>query len=121
MTVTPATLKAFAPELSTLDDTTVVQPAIDRAERRTARDAWGVKADDGVTLLACHMLTLGVRIAATGAQARGPLTSETVGPLSRSFASPPVVLSDAWLASSSYGQEYAELRSLIFADRVGAL
>lgn len=116
MTVTPASIKVHAPELSAIADDTV-QLAIDRALRRTNVTAWAGKADDGVTLLVCHMLTLGVRIAASGAQARGALTSQTVGPLSRSFAAPPVTMTDAWLASTQYGQEYAELRSTVFACR----
>ncbi len=122
MSVTPESIKAFAPELSTLDDEDDVQPAIDMAERRTNRKAWASKADDAVTYLVCHMLTLAARIAVSGAQARGPLTSETVGPLSRSFAVPgSVTLSSAYLASTTYGQAYAELRSGVFSDRVGTL
>ncbi len=124
MTVVAADIMTFAPEFTTVDDDEIatITAAIAQAERRTNRTNWGVIADDGVTYLVCHMLTLAARIAVSGAQARGPLTSETVGPLSRSFAVPgSVTLSSAYLASTTYGQAYAELRSGVFSDRVGTL
>lgn len=116
MTVTAASLIVFAPELASVDEA-IVTAAVDAAYRRTNVAAWAGKVDDGVNNLAAHMLTLGVRIAASGAQARGALTSQTVGPLSRSFAAPPVTMSDAWLASTTYGQAYAELKATVFACR----
>ena len=114
-------IKTFAPELSDLDDTADVQPSIDQAERRTNRIQWGVKADDGVTYLVCHMLTIKKQIAKAGAQAKGALTSQTVGPVSRSFsvAAPP--FTDQWFASTEYGKAFVELRSTIVPDRIGCL
>ncbi len=118
MTIAASDVKTFAPEFDALDDADI-DLVIARVERRTNREAWGVKADDGVLFLVCHYLTIAARIAATGAQARGPLTSETVGPLSRTFASPGALsLTNAFLASSTYGQAYTELRGLVFASRV---
>lgn len=130
MTVTPESFldqTRFAVFADVDDDD--VQAAIDRAERRTNRTAWGVQADDGVDLLVAHILTMDARAAAAttpatsgGATARGPLTSETVGPLSRSFASPGGSTSgtydDAWLMMTGWGAQYLSMRQYVFADRV---
>lgn len=120
MTVTPASFKTFFDPTFNSVDNTILQARIDEAERRTNRAAWGVKADDGVCYLVAHMLTMRASATATAALPRGPLTSETVGPLSRSFAAPTAApWSAAWFGGSTWGQTYVELRSLIFADRVG--
>lgn len=102
-----------------------ITAAIARAENRTNRSAWASTADDGVDLLTAHMLTMDARAASStpatsgGAGARGPMTSESVGPLSRSFAAPAsVAWTDAWLAQTGWGAEYLSLRSLVFACRV---
>lgn len=119
MTVTPASIKAFAPEFSSFDDNADVQPAIDQAERRTNRTQWAGKADDGVTYLVCHLLTIKANIAKSGAAAKGPLTEQRAGPVARSFANPfaGVPYTQAWFAHTLYGQAYVELRALIVPDR----
>lgn len=110
-------------------DEEVVQDAIDRAERRTNRSAWASIADDGVNLLTAHFLIMDARnavgstVATTSPTLRGAMTSEAIGPLSRSFASvggSSVSSSafDSWLALTGFGQEYLALRSGVFADRV---
>lgn len=127
MTVTAALVKLRAPELSTIDDADPRWPDyIAEAQRRVSAKAWGSKNDDGVRLLVAHMMTLSVRNAAGGAgsaTARGPVTSEKVGPLARSYGD---VVSggqsasrvDPWLALTPYGLEFASLKSLIFANRM---
>ncbi len=110
-------------------DSVAGQYQLDAAERRTNRSAWDTRADDGIMLLAAHMLTLRQRAidgAAGGSTGTitGPLQSETVGPLSRSYAAVSVSngsggapWSDAWFSLTSYGVEYIAMRSTIFADR----
>jgi len=111
-----ADLIAFAPEF-TSTDTGVIQSAIDMAERRTAREQWLSKADDGVSMLAAHILTLKAR---PTQEAKGPITAEAVQPASRAYAAPQnVPWGEAWFASTNYGQEYIALRAQIFSDRIG--
>ena len=119
MTVTADDLTTAFPEFASTDDE-VIEAAIERAERRTNRAAWGVKADDGVILLACHMLAMNARSAGGSSSPAGVLASETVGPLSRTYAAPTGTLStgDAWIGATIYGQAYLELRGLVFAPRV---
>lgn len=120
MSVTPASIKTFAPEFVALTDP-VVQAAIDQAERRTSRTQWAGKADDGVTYLTCHLLAVAAQVASSGSGGQGALTSQRVGPLARSFANPfeGAPYTQAWFALSKYGLAYVEIRSLVFVDRIG--
>jgi hypothetical protein len=113
MSVTPAELKAKLTEFSSTDDNTV-QSALDEAERRTNRDAWGVKADDGVTYLAGHLLKA---YALQSAMQPAAVQSETVGPIERTFA---VSLTSSAnnLNTTAWGRMYLELRATLFVPRV---
>src|SRR5690606_17941828 len=112
MAVTPEDVRAIAPELDSVP-TDLIERFIAMAERRVNRKAWGARADDGVTFLAAHLLTMRKR----GASGQtGPLASVSVGDVSQSFA---VQASDGKnYNATSYGQEFATLQSLVFADRV---
>ncbi len=121
MTVTPASFKTFFDPVFDDADEGVLQTRIDEAERRTNRTAWGSRADDGISYLVAHALAVSADLA-SGAAARGPLTSETMGPESRSYAAPTAApYTQAWYGLSGYGQAYQDLRALVFADRVGDL
>lgn len=122
MTVTPADLQAMASELAGVD-TPTLQAWIDRVERRTNRDAWGVKADDGVLYASAHYALMQLRAAAAGTgggSIHGPLSREKVGPLEREYGSNALIIpwGDAWFAQTSWGVAYLELRSTVFACRV---
>lgn len=115
MTVTASDVRAIATEFAAVLDA-VIDPYIAMAERRTFREAWGVKADDGVIFLVAHFLKLSE---AQSALSAGPVTSETVGPLSRSYATVGGgTSSDNVLSSTVWGREYIALRQLVFAARV---
>lgn len=131
MAVVPADIRTLAPEFAALADGDI-QPWIDMAERRTNRPAWGVKADDGITFLTLHWLSIRAQAESAGSggggagMIQGPITSETVGPLSRSYAvvsaaSSGAPYTEGWYTLSSWGLAYAELRRTVFADRVGCL
>lgn len=78
-------------------------------------DAWGSKLDMGSKYLAAHLGAL-----AKGASANapaGPLTSETVGPNSRSWAAPTLSATDDY-DSTAYGRRYLALVKTLGA-RVG--
>lgn len=114
MAVVPLDVKTAAPEFAALDDA-VVQAEIDRAERRTNRAAWGVKADDSVTYLAAHLLTVQQ---ASGKLAPGPVSSLRVGDVAKTYAVPTALSgADATLASTKWGRQYLDLRGTVFADR----
>lgn len=119
--VTAADVKArcLDPIIQAFDDA-VITARIAEVENRTNRDAWGSKADSGVIFLVAHMLLLDKRaLDGKAGQFKGPLTSESVGPLSRSFASPlgRGNEQDAWLMQTQWGMQYLELRKLVFAMR----
>lgn len=113
MAVTPSSIKLLFPELaSVLDDR--VSLFIAMAERRVSRDAWGSRADDGVSYLTAHLLTQ----SAAGAKAKaGPVASVSVGEVSQSYAVSGAV-TETSLGATPYGREFLELRGLVFASRV---
>lgn len=104
MSITWADVVAFpAPELSTLGVAT--QTAILAiVERQIDADAWGEFADDGRRFLAAHLGTIG---AARYGGAAGPVTSETLGAMSRSYGS--LVADSGLLSTTRYGTEYLRL------------
>lgn len=71
-------------------------------------DAWGEYADDGRAYLAAHLGT----IANGGGSGSGAVTSETIGPLSRSYATPS---DDGDLATTKYGRFYMTLMRMAIA------
>jgi hypothetical protein len=103
----------------TWDDIVIVAPALATVSvpgqnfylteslRQIDPDVWGEFATVGQIYLAAHMATLG-----QGAGA-GPITSETLGAMSRSYAVP------LWLRSSlaltRYGAEYDRLLRIAVA------
>lgn len=65
--------------------------------------AWGTFADDGRRFLAAHLGTLYLRPLG----AAGPITSETLGAMSRSYGMLPLLAGA--LGSTIYGAEYERL------------
>lgn len=112
MAVTPSDIKTLFPEFASVSADRI-QAWIDIAECRINREAWGSKADIGVKFLTAHFTKFGESSGALGA---GPVTSISVGELSKSFATPGS-LSESAFGSTSYGREFLELRAEIFADR----
>lgn len=101
MAISWSDVEAIAPELSSVG--TATQDAIIAlVERWVSSDtrAWGELADDGKRYLAAHMATL------IGNQ-MGGITSESLGPMSRSYGGggyPPGILGS--LALSVYGTHF---------------
>lgn len=71
---------------------------------------WGDLADFGRLYLAAHLGTVTAR---GGNGPGGPVASEAVGDLSRSYANFSPMGSDALLDSTPYGKEYRRLRRLL--------
>ncbi len=112
MTVTVADIRAKFPAFASTDAGTVTA-AIEEAERSTNRAHFGGRADDAVKYLAAHILH---QDAGGAGAAAGPMTSETKGPISRSFAVSST--SSDPRASTAYGRRYLELLQTTFAGRV---
>lgn len=115
MSVTASQLKARLTEFASTLDATVTS-AIDEAERRTNRDAWAGKADDAVLYLAGHILKVWALQSGTPA---GAVMSESVGPISRTYATSPVTSREN-LATTAWGRMYLELRQTLFVPRVAS-
>lgn len=105
------------------------------AEDRVARDVWGSKADQGVIYLAAHLLTedhilnstpIVSPTSASGAGYAGAITSESMGPLSRSFgagtglaaSSGAGAFNDEALATTGWGKRFVALRSELLVQGV---
>ena len=89
-------------------------------DRQVGEAQWGDLFPDGQILLAAHLGALTLNTAGGSSQAVGPVVSQTVGPVSRSFA----VLTTSGAAgsfdSTTWGQEYARLRRML-PVRVGTV
>lgn len=107
MSITWANVQAIAPELT---DTVVpvasqtVYLAI--VDRQIDDDEWDDLADDGRRYLAAHLGTL-----YSGGSAGGAVTSETLGPMSRSYGLPADVSGS--LSTTKYGVFYLHLLGLL--------
>lgn len=107
MAITWDDVVLIAPELSSLDSG--AQDAIlEDVELEIDATRWGIFANKGRKYLAAHLGTLATRGSVGVA---GPVTSETLGPMSRSYDAGSAV--DAGLLSSTrYGVEFARIRRI---------
>jgi hypothetical protein len=106
--MTPAEFKERFPEFSAVADPRV-QMFLDDAALSVNVSLWGNKADLGIAYLAAHLLTMDNR---GGNGASGPVTSEKVGDLQRSYAAPQGTL-DPVYAATNYGIQFLRLRKSI--------
>lgn len=102
MAITWTDVVNIAPELSTVATDTQTAILADVALQMPA-EVWGTMLDTGSKYLAAHLATVTSRRGGGGA---GPLTSETVGQVSRSYAAP---LKATSIMSTPYGVEYDRL------------
>lgn len=111
-TPTAAEIKARYPELAGIADPTV-NIAIADAVPWFNETRWGGFYAQGFAAFVAHMLTVDKRTAA-GAQAQaGPVQAKSVGDASVSYAAPQFTkATDAFYATTAYGQRYLQLRRL---------
>ena len=95
------------PAVTAISDA-VLSFALEQAESRLDVEAWAGQYARAVCLLALHMATAGP--GGTGGGAPGPVSSESVGQWSRSYATMPMPVGDAWLGSTHYGREFLSIR-----------
>lgn len=103
--MTPALIKSYFPEFVSLSDA-FIQLYIDQAILSVNVNIWGNKSELGVAYLTAHLLTI---IGRGGTGAAGPVTQESVGDLSRSYAQVSIPNVNEY-GLTSYGQEYFRLR-----------
>jgi hypothetical protein len=112
--ITWSAVVAIAPELASvaLATQTAILGAV---EVQLAAGQWGTRYDLACTYLAAHLGAVSL----AGAQgAAGPVTSESVGSVSRSYAAPVVASSNA--GSTAYGREYERLKKQL-VGRIGVV
>jgi hypothetical protein len=113
LSATPQLVKDLAPELAAQGDPRIAL-FITMAEVQVDEDRWGPLADMGTAYLTAHLLTVAGATAGGGVGSAGPVLSETVGRVSRSYAS--TVSSSAYvdsLGATRYGREFSRLRGLL--------
>ena len=116
MAVTAKEIKDCFAEFAGLSDTLVDKFRL-QAERRVNLTTWQDKADDAILYLSAHLLKINKDNGADGGANSGPISKKRVGDLSVEFKVPEKV-SDSWLARTSYGQTYMEIKRGIWGSRV---
>ena len=116
MAVTAADIRATFPEFDGVSTATIDRWR-EHAERRVSVTQWGDKAGDGILWLTAHLLHVTCKQSSGQTVASGPVSSAKADGLSLAFAVP-ARMTSSWLASSSYGQYYLDLRRTVFAARV---
>lgn len=116
--VTASMFKTRFPEFNSVEDARI-QMFLSDAELSINRAIWNPnKADLAVQYLAAHMLALSPYSQSTGVGGGGKLVqSETVGPLSRTYAVPSTSSAntlDNYFLQTAYGQEYLRLRRSVY-------
>ncbi len=108
--ITPALFKIRFPEFDSVVDVRI-QLFIEDAVLILNEAYWGVKYDLGLSYLTAHSLKLGVDSSIGNDEAATMLSGKSVDGTSVTFAAPTINdQSDAYYASSSYGQRYVQLR-----------
>jgi hypothetical protein len=102
---TPENVRRIAYEFASLTDEEIA-PFIADAETELGFDAWGVLYERGLMYLAAHLLAA-ARPDLYSTSPSGPLQSETVGQVSRTYA---VTASSTNYSTTRFGSEFERLR-----------
>jgi hypothetical protein len=108
MAITWADVEDLAPALSAVgaDSQTAILAIV---AVRVVASRWGANYTEAASYLAAHIGTLTLRAATAAGTGSGPITSETVGPISRSYAAPTSAMaSDSSLHLTPWGLAYRE-------------
>ena len=103
-------LFALVPQLKDLDPAALCQldAYLDLAGLMISQRTWKGKASQAHALLTAHLLAM---VPGTKLKAGGPVSSVTVGPVSKSFAV--TACDDCELGNTAYGLQYRLLRRTI--------
>ncbi len=99
---TPAVVKGIASNLSSKDDAEL-EMYLDLAKAWVSESVWGSRYSAGLAYMAAHLATVASR------GDKGNLTSESVGSVSKSYASH----GTDDLATTSYGATFLSLRKTL--------
>jgi hypothetical protein len=118
MSITWADVQVIAPELTDTAVPTGTQAVLlAMVDRQIDDTAWDDLADDGRRYLAAHMGTVYVQTAGGSADSVGPVTSESLGPMSRGYASAAAnsigSFVDPLLGTTRYGIWYLHMVRLL--------
>lgn len=116
MAVTATEIKDCFPEFAGFTDLVVDKFRL-QAERRINLVQWAGKADDAILWLTAHILKLWKSVSTGATAASGPVSQKKVGDLSVSYAIP-ATMANSWLASTTYGQYFIDLKTGIWPVRV---
>lgn len=117
MAVTWADVVAIEPAAALVTSTTAQQIFLTTAAEMVDPDLWGATYDRGVLYFTAHLgLLSSWGAVASGGGSAGPVTSETLGPMSRSYANLFTSSADTGvLGSTKWGQIYL----LLLGTQVG--
>ena len=108
-----ADFRARYPEFDTTTDERV-QVFLDDAALEMSESVWNTLYDRGQLALTAHLLTLSNKTATGATGPSSAVTGRSVGDVSVSFGTAAVKdKQDEYLSSTSYGQEYLRLGSLL--------
>ena len=116
MAVTAKEIKDCLPEFAGFSDLVVDKFRL-QAERRVNLAQWAGKADDAILYLTGHLLKLFKSFTSGATAASGPISQKRVGDLAVSYKVPEK-MSNTWLARTTYGQMYIELKQGVWPTRV---
>lgn len=121
---TVAEVRAVAPEFGPDDATGPIRDAaistwLAIAQPLIGLRRWGEQASAGHALLTAHMVSIAPSPGGSGIDGAGPVVSEAVGPISRSFGFAAGPASDAALATTTHGRIYLTLRQNVLATGSG--
>lgn len=94
--------------LKGVDDTRIQCVLTDEVPCYVNEVQWGTCAILAQSLVAAHLITVAFQ---GSTRAAGPVTSESAGGVSRSFASPTVSAGSSFWMSTAFGQRYQQLKS----------
>ena len=114
ITVTVADIQARLPEFSKLDPDSI-RPWLNSAIRCVSATQWAGLADDAVTMLAGHLLSLFLDPDCIE-PAAGPVTSEREGQVATTYKISDRMAEDD-LGTTKYGRRFITMRRKIFVTR----
>ncbi|BBE09717.1 Uncharacterized protein MCB1EB_1556 [Mycoavidus cysteinexigens] len=113
MAITPADVKARFPVLDAVEEAQL-QLLIDDTRPFFNIDRWGAFYPRGACLLVAHFWSMQQKVDKGETAPVYAVTARKAGEVQLSYASPsPLEMQDAWLAATSYGQQYLSLRKQV--------
>lgn len=109
MAVTVASFKTRFPSFATVSNSTI-EMLLAEAVVILSESYWGVKYDIGVMYYTAHLLALDLNVSAGGYSSVGQVSSRSVDGVSISYNTVSQTGTEAWFASTVFGQRFLELQ-----------